>query len=165
MRKAAQITGAAVIAAVLMTGCSKSSDGGDKKADGSASASAQPSQQQDQQPSSQAPAQDKTTDFNIADLKGAWAKGKLLDNSLVIVSISGNFAMVSAGTDACSGKLAETRPITMDLKCQSGKTDYAKGTIKRYDGKSITVAWASGKEDVLEKKVSDGKPVNGLPVH
>ncbi|MEV5507753.1 hypothetical protein [Streptomyces orinoci] len=162
MRKAAQITGAAVIAAVLMTGCSKSSDGGDKKADGSASASAQPAQQQ---PSSQAPAQDKSTDFNIADLKGAWAKGKLLDNSLVIVSISGNYAAVSAGKEACSGKLAETRPITMDLKCQPAGGEYSKGTIKRYDGKSITVAWASGKEDVLEKKVSDGKPVNGLPVH
>ncbi|MFI1969431.1 hypothetical protein BLA24_14380 [Streptomyces cinnamoneus] len=161
MRKAVQITGAALIAAVLMTGCSKSSDdkGGDKGKETGATAPADPAKQP-----SGAPAADKPANVKAADLSGGWSKGKLSDQSLLILSFASNTVMLS-GKTACSGKVNDTaQPVTLDIThCQDGSTEYGKGTVKSFDGKSLTISWASGKEDTLTKTVgADGKPA-GLP--
>ncbi|MEU7137161.1 hypothetical protein [Streptomyces sp. NPDC046261] len=166
MRKAVQITGAAIIAAVLMTGCSKSSDDGDKKTDAKPSADAG-----QQTPVGEAP-KDKPADkpegkpVTAAELAGGWSNGgKLTDKSIVILSFAQNTVMLS-GKTACSGTLVDnSQPATITIKhCQDGSTDYAKGTIKNFDGKSFTVAWASGKEDKMSKAVGgDGKPVVPVP--
>ncbi|MEU3753549.1 hypothetical protein AB0H17_12400 [Streptomyces olivoreticuli] len=157
MRKAVQITGAAIIAAVLMTGCSSQSDGGKKPGDATPTA-AQPDKPAD-------PAAAKGGNVKAADLKGGWSKGKLMDKSLLIMSFSGNMVMLS-GKTACSGTVADTaQPATISIThCQDGSTEYTKGTIKRVDAKTLTVAWASGKEDTLTKAVgADGKPAAEVP--
>ncbi|MEU2868932.1 hypothetical protein ABZ769_06965 [Streptomyces olivoreticuli] len=162
MRKAVQITGAAVIAAVLMTGCSSQSN--DEKKPGNATPpAAAPEKPAD--PAAQVPA--KSGNVKAADLKGGWSKGKLTDKSLLILSFSGNMVMLS-GKTACSGTVADTaQPATINIThCQDGSTEYTKGTIKSADAKTLTVAWASGKEDTLTKAVgADGKPaeVPGMP--
>ncbi|MET9415301.1 hypothetical protein ABZY03_14180 [Streptomyces klenkii] len=161
MRKAVQITGAALCAAVLMTGCSSGSDGGkkdDKPAGGATPASQAPAEQ----PS--APAADGKR-VTAAELAGGWSNGgKLADQSIVILSFAQNTVMLS-GKTACSGTLVDnSQPATISIKhCQGGGTDYTTGTIKDFDGKSFTVAWASGKQDRMSKTVGgDGKPT-GLP--
>ncbi|MFC5147251.1 hypothetical protein [Streptomyces aureoversilis] len=160
MRKAVQITGAALCAAVLMTGCSSGSDGGkdDKKAGGTTPSSQAPAEQ----PS--APAADAKR-VTAAELAGGWANGgKLTDKSLVILSFAQDKVMLS-GKTACSGTLVDnSQPATINIKhCQDGSTDYSTGTIKDFDGKSFTVTWASGKQDKMSKAVGgDGKPA-GLP--
>ncbi|MFE5873132.1 hypothetical protein ACFQ6V_31385 [Streptomyces roseifaciens] len=161
MRKAVQITGAALCAAVLMTGCSSESDGGkkdDKPAGGATPASQAPAEQ----PS--APAADAKR-ATAAELAGGWSNsGKLTDKSLVILSFAQDRVMLS-GKTACSGTLVDnSQPATITIKhCQDGSTDYSTGTIKDFDGKSFTVAWASGKQDKMTKAVgADGKPA-GLP--
>lgn len=158
MRKAAQFTGAALIAAVLMTGCGNGGkDGGDAKKNDAAPSAGSGSQQQ-----SQAPAADGGAD--AAALQGSWAKGGFLTKDLVILAVAGDHASVSAAPKvACSGKVVTTaKPVTLDLKCLDGGTEYAKGTVKSVDARSITIAWASGKEDVLKKDTEAGKPA-GLP--
>ncbi|MFF4223008.1 hypothetical protein ACFYZH_09080 [Streptomyces abikoensis] len=163
MRKAVQITGAAAVAAVLMTGCGSSSDkGGDKSKETGASA---PATADSGKPTpggaaTSTPAQR----VSAADLKGGWSKGKLSDQSLLILSFAGNKVGLS-GKTACSGTVVDNaQPVTLEIThCQDGSTDYSKGTVKSFDGKSLTIAWASGKEDTLTKAVgADGKPA-GLP--
>ncbi|WP_372410909.1 hypothetical protein [Streptomyces luteireticuli] len=157
MRKAAQFTGAALIAAVLMTGCgSGSKDDGDAKKNDAASSGSSGSGQQ-----SQAPA---AGGDGAAALQGGWAKGSLLDKSLMVLAVAGDHASLSVAPKvACSGKVVTTaRPVTFELKCLDGSTEYAKGTVKSVDAKSITVAWASGKEDTLKKDTEADKPA-GLP--
>ncbi|MEV5241257.1 hypothetical protein AB0K89_19425 [Streptomyces cinnamoneus] len=168
MRKAVQITGAAFIAAVLMTGCSKSSDGGDKKADTKPSADA-PAQTPGGSAKPEAPADEPgKNNVTAADLAGGWSNGgKLTDKSMLILSFAGNQVMLS-GKTACSGTVVDNaQPVTINIKhCQDGSTDYATGTIKNFNGKSFTVAWASGKEDKMSKAVGgDGKPAlpGGIP--
>ncbi|CAM5498578.1 hypothetical protein [Streptomyces abikoensis] len=163
MRKAVQITGAALCAAVLMTGCSSGSDGGkkdDKPAGGATPASQAPAEQPSS-PAADAGGQRATA----AGLAGGWSNhGKLTENNLLILSFAGNTVMLS-GKTACSGTLVDnSQPATITIKhCQDGSKDYTTGTIKDFDGKSFTVAWASGKQDKMSKAVgSDGKPT-GVP--
>lgn len=162
MRKAVQITGAAFIAAVLMTGCSSQSDDKDKNK------SATPPAATGQQTPGDAPAPDapaKGGNVKAADLRGGWSKGKLMDKSMLIMSFSGNMVMLS-GKTACSGTVVDSaQPVTINIThCQDGSSEYTKGTIKSVDAKTLTVAWASGKEDTLTKTVSaDGKPAVELP--
>ncbi|MFF7731052.1 hypothetical protein [Streptomyces sp. NPDC008001] len=163
MRKAVQITGAALCAAVLMTGCSSGSDGG-KKDDKPAAGTTPASQAPAEQPSS--PAADAGGQrATAATLAGGWTNGgKLADQTIVIMSFAGNTVMLS-GKTACSGTLVDnSQPATVTIKhCQDGSKDYTTGTIKGFDGKSFTVAWASGKTEKMTKTVgSDGKPT-GVP--
>ncbi|GGY09070.1 hypothetical protein [Streptomyces hiroshimensis] len=161
MRKAVQITGAALCAAVLMTGCSSSSDGG-KKDDKPVGGATPTSQAPAEQPSSPAADAKRAT---AAELAGGWSNGgKLADKSIVILVFTQNTVTLS-GKTACSGTLVDNaQPATITIKhCQDGSKDYTTGTIKDFDGKSFTVAWASGKEEKMIKTVgSDGKPA-GLP--
>ncbi|WKU45514.1 hypothetical protein Q3V23_16360 [Streptomyces sp. VNUA116] len=163
MRKAVQITGAALCAAVLMTGCSSSSGGG-KKDDKPVGGATPTSQAPAEQPSS--PAADTGGQrASAATLAGGWSNnGKLTDQSLLILVFTQDKVTLS-GKTACSGTLVTTsQPATITIKhCQDNSTDYATGTIKDFDGKSFTVAWASGKQDKMSKTVgSDGKPT-GVP--
>ncbi|MGW1076868.1 hypothetical protein [Streptomyces sp. NPDC002537] len=163
MRKAVQITGAALVAAVLMTGCSSQSDDGDKKAGATAPAADQQQKPGDTASAPAAPAGGGTV--KAAELQGGWAKGKLMDKSLLILSFSRNLVMLS-GKTACSGTVVDTaQPVTIDIThCQDGSNEYAKGTVKSVDAKTLTVAWANGKVDTFTKAVgTDGKPAAGLP--
>ncbi|MFE0042893.1 hypothetical protein [Streptomyces albireticuli] len=163
MRKAVQITGAAIIAAVLMTGCgSESEDGG---ADKPAQSSAPPAEAP--KGTGQTPAEDPAKagggDVTAAKLAGGWSKGKLTDKSFMILSFSGKTVMLSVAGQACSGTVNDTaKPVALTFNCKDG-AEYASATVKSVDAASLTVAWASGKEDTLKKAVStDGKPA-GLP--
>lgn len=149
MRKAVQITGAACIAAVLMTGCSKSSDnGGGKKADGDkATASAQPAA-----PGSNAPAPDPGSDnkTDAAALNGGWADLKSPDGAVGLY-ISGTKAAVVNGAHKCSGGINQAKPATLDLSCADGDSKRTHGTVEKVDGSSLTVAWASGAKETFAK--------------
>ncbi|WP_367139523.1 MULTISPECIES: hypothetical protein [Streptomyces] len=159
MRKAVQITGAALCAAVLMTGCSSGSDGGkkDDKPVGGATPTSQAPAEQPSSPAADAGGQRATA----AGLAGGWSNnGKLTDKSLLILVFTQNTVTLS-GKTACSGTLVDnSQPATITIKhCQDGSTDYTTGTIKDFDGKSFTVAWASGKQEKMSKTVgADGKP-------
>ncbi|UQI43035.1 hypothetical protein M1P56_00855 [Streptomyces sp. HU2014] len=162
MRKAVQITGAAIIAAVLMTGCgSESKDGGAKEP-----AQATPPADAPKAPS-QAPAEDPAKsggDVTAAKLAGGWKKGKLQDNSFLVLSFAGRTAALSGPGQSCTGTVNDSaKPVTLAFKCKQGD-QYASGTVKGVDAGSLTVAWASGKEDTFTKAVgTDGKPAAGLP--
>ncbi|MEU4212849.1 hypothetical protein AB0F13_23105 [Streptomyces sp. NPDC026206] len=166
MRKAVQITGAAIIAAVLMTGCSKSSDDEGKKTGATPSADAGKQTPGDASKGQTPGGTPGKNNVSAADLAGGWSNGgKLTDKSLVILSFAQSTVMLS-GKTACSGTLVDNaQPVTINIKrCQDGSTDYTTGTVKNFDGKSFTVAWASGKEDKFSKAVgADGKPAAGLP--
>ncbi|MBB5122833.1 hypothetical protein AF335_22155 [Streptomyces eurocidicus] len=162
MRKAVQITGAAIIAAVLMTGCGSES----KKGDGDKPAQATPPADAPKAPS-QAPAEAPAAsggDVTAAKLAGGWKKGKLEDNSFLVLSFAGRTAMLSGAGQSCTGMVNDSaKPVTLAFKCKEG-AQYASGTVKRADAASLTVAWASGTEDTFKKAVGvDGKPAAGLP--
>ncbi|MBT2384153.1 hypothetical protein [Streptomyces sp. ISL-11] len=159
MRKAVQITGAALIAAVLMTGCGSES-GGDKKDEATPAADAP------KQTPGDAPAKDpaKGPNTSAAALAGAWSKGKLADKSMRILSFSGNAAALNAMTYACAGKVVDNaQPVTLTFNCKNGNTEYAQGTVKSVNANSLTIAWASGKEDTFSKSVDEAGKPNGLP--
>lgn len=158
MRKAVQITGAAIIAAVLMTGCgSESKDGGDKPAQATPPADAP-----------KAPSQEPAAgggDVTATKLAGGWSKGKLADKSIMILSFSDKTVMLSTAGKACAGMVNESaKPVALTFNCKDGGTQYASATVKSVDANSLTVVWASGTEDTLKKAVGmDGKPAAGLP--
>ncbi|GAA0452583.1 hypothetical protein ACFQ2B_13730 [Streptomyces stramineus] len=160
MRKAVQITGAAIFAAVLMTGCS--SEGDDKPSDPKQSTPPAADQQKPGEKPADTPGS--SGPVTPATLNGGWGnKGQLVDKSLLILSFADKTAMLS-GKSACAGKVDyDAKPVTLTFNCKDGSTDYAKGTVKSVDGKTLVVSWASGKEDTFTKTVgSDGK-VTGIP--
>ncbi|MEC4020035.1 hypothetical protein [Streptomyces sp. H27-D2] len=155
MRKAAQITGAAFCAAVLMTGCS-SSDGDSDKETGERAPSASG------KPSATA-APDAGGDVKAADLKGGWTTSGLhADKGLLILSIAANDALL-VGKTSCTGKVVDTaQPVTLNLTCKDSGSDYAKGTVKSADAKTLKITWASGKEDTFTKSDMPSDMPTGL---
>lgn len=153
MRKAVQITGAAVFAAVLMTGCSKSSDGGDKKVPATPPAAAD-SQAPAAGGASSAPAGGTT-----GSVDGAWGAAQSADGA-VGLSIHGAKGAVVNGKHICPGEVNQSaKPVTLTLKCNDGDTTRSQGTIVSSDGKSLTVSWASGRKDTFVK--ADGAGAAG----
>ncbi|GHG76106.1 hypothetical protein [Streptomyces griseocarneus] len=150
MRKAVQITGAAVIAAVLMTGCGSSGDDKDKETGQPAPTGASKPAEAPKDKPAETPAKP----VKAADLAGSWGNGgKHADNSLQTYTFTKNM-VVMAGKDTCTGQVVDNaQPVTLTMKNCPGRTT---GTVKGFDGKSLTVSWEGGKEDKLTK-------VNGIP--
>ena len=148
MRKAAQITGAALIAAVLMTGCSSGSKKDDSSSKPTDSASAGSG---DQQQTSNPPAQSGDKAITAAQLAGSWMKGKPGSPDFLMLAIIQQHASV-IDHNTCDGQVIDNaQPVTLTFTCKDGDKKHAKGTVKSVDGSSLTVAWESGETDTLTK--------------
>ncbi|WP_338931600.1 hypothetical protein WEB32_15615 [Streptomyces netropsis] len=158
MRKAAQITGAALIAAVLMTGCSSESDGGkekDKETGATAPASGKPGAGGGSaEPGAGDPAK----------LNGMWNRQK--GNDIVRVTIMDTTAISASAGAVCSGP-ATTSGATakLDLKCNASDNTRAKGTATlSADGKKLTVSWDNGPtEDFTKDPIKVDMPKIDVP--
>jgi len=143
VRKAAQIAGAAAIAAMLLSGCG-SSGGSDKGNDG------KPSKSPDHAPSTP----DKPAD--PAAFEGAWKAGTE-KSPLILVIQKGTVAFSNGHKAACLGKVQEMAGMTMAaVKCTDKDTTRTMGTLKPgADGKTLTVDWKNGPTEKYTK-TSDG---------
>lgn len=144
MRKAAQIAGAAAIAAMLLSGCGSSGNGG---------TDSKPSKTPEAAPSTPGGA-DKPA--SPSAVEGAWKAGS--DSSpLVLVITKGTVAFSNGHKSACLGKAQEMAGMTMvALKCTDGDTTRTTGTLKAgSDGKTLTVNWKNGPTEKYTKS-SDG---------
>ncbi|MEV6669146.1 hypothetical protein [Streptomyces sp. NPDC051162] len=143
MRRAAQYTGVALVAAVLMTGCGS---GGDKKSADEPSAST-PSGTGGDSPATGAP----------GHYDGVY--GARSDDGMVGMTITQGKAIVYAnnGKRACTGTVDEKdRPAKLALKCADGDTERTAGTVDSSDGKTLVVSWAAGRKDTFTRS---GDPV------
>ncbi len=138
MRRAAQYTGVALVATVLISGCGSSGDG--KKSDDKPSTSAAP----------------------VAPSDAPAAKGGRLDgvygarsaDGVIGMSVSQGKAVVYAngGKRACTGTVDEKAdPMKIALKCADGNTERTAGTVERADGKTLVVSWGAGKADTFTR--------------
>lgn len=143
MRKAAQIAGAAAIAAMLLSGCGSSGGGSDSK----------PSKTPEAAPSTPGDA-DKPA--SPAGVEGAWKTGSS-GSPLILVITKGTVAFSNGHKAACLGKVQEMAGMTMAvLKCTDGDTTRTMGTLKPgSDGKTLTVDWKNGPTEKYTKS-SDG---------
>ncbi len=143
MRKAAQITGAAVVAAVLLSGCGKG--GGSAK-------DATPTPATSDAPSASAAA---AATAGGAKLDGTWqAKGPGGPTTLTIV---GDKAAVAAGKTVCAGAVVTNGKAYLRLKCTDGSKQRAEGiAAPSPDGTSLSVNW-NGTTETFSRTA---KPVN-----
>ena len=140
MRKAAQIAGAAAVAALLLSGCGSGGDTG-----GGAKKSESPS------PSASSAGQPSGGDVSVASLEGGWTTNALhADKGLLILSVSKHEAVL-IGKKSCGGKVVDGEPLKLAFKCTDGDTEHAAGTVQSLQGKKLTVRWASGKESVFTR--------------
>ncbi|MFJ9851450.1 hypothetical protein [Streptomyces sp. NPDC101150] len=144
MRKAAQIAGAAAIAAMLLSGCGSS---GDKGSDST------PSKAPESVPSTPGGG-DKATDGKA--FEGAWKAGSA-DSPLVLVIAHGTVALADGQKTACMGKVQGMAGMTVAaLTCTKGDNTRTMGTLKPgSDGKTLTVDWKNGPTEKYTKS-SDG---------
>jgi hypothetical protein len=87
------------------------------------------------------------------NLSGGWTTApEGSSDKVVFLIVSGEQAVVAAGTGSCNGTVArDADPVTFDLKCQGGADDYTKGTVKSHKGKKLVIAWESGKKTTFTK--------------
>ncbi|MFC5149955.1 hypothetical protein [Streptomyces aureoversilis] len=164
MRKAAQIVGAALVAAVLMTGCSSGSDGeggkdaaksGDKpSASGSrkpAEGGAEKPEQGDAKKPEQGDAKKPAQGGGDADLDGIWNQQKGYD--IVRVTIFGDRGISDSDKGVCSGPAQRSgTTVKFDLKCPSPGNPRTKGTATLVDGgKTLSVSWEGGLTETFTK--------------
>ncbi|MEU1663245.1 hypothetical protein ABZ547_06485 [Streptomyces sparsogenes] len=142
MIKAVRIAGAVAAAALLMTGCGSDSDDGGDKPDASKKA---PSSGQ-----SSAPAEGGA---------GGAVSGAYMSKSggeAMVLSISGEKAVLVAGKHTCTGEYADTGSKSgnrmLMLECADGNTDRTMGSVKASeDGKTLTVDWDAVEPDTFTK--------------
>ncbi|MCF3175286.1 hypothetical protein IPZ61_18420 [Streptomyces sioyaensis] len=152
MRKAAQIAGAAAIAAMLLSGCGSSGDtGSDSK----------PSKAPQDAPSTPGGA-DKSA--GAGAVEGAW-KGGSGSKPLILVVSKGTVAFSNGHKAACLGKVQEMGGVTMAaLKCTDGDTTRTMGTLKPgADGKTLTVDWKNGPTEKFTKSSDDSVKIPDMP--
>ncbi|MEV4440480.1 hypothetical protein AB0K09_15935 [Streptomyces sp. NPDC049577] len=138
MRNAVQITGAALLAAVLMTGCSSSS-GDDKNVGQDTTAPAK----QPTTPASSAPA------VPAGSVDGAYA-AQTGEGPVGLSLVGGKAAVASeGGKRLCNGTNHGT---SIDVKCPDGSTKRTKGTIEKAEGTTLVVAWEGGPKDTFTRK-------------
>ncbi|MFI1797659.1 hypothetical protein ACH427_09910 [Streptomyces sp. NPDC020379] len=153
MRKAVQITGAAFIAAVLMTGCGSQSDDKDKSATPPPSAPTKPAG-----PAAQDPAEGTGV---TGPVEGTYAAK--IDGTGWGLVISPSMAALAGAGHVCDGTVDHNaKPPTLTLKCADGDTLRTQGEIVSADGKTLVVSWSSGKKDTFLKTEKGGAPA-GLP--
>lgn len=144
MRKAAQIAGAATVAAMLLSGCGSSGKTGGADAPSTSPAPAAPTQGADKPAAGSA-------------LDGAWT-AKTGDSDLTLVIYRGTASMgLGAGSNvACQGKVETMGVTVIALKCMGGHTTRTMGTAKpAADGKTMKVSWKGGPTDDFTK--AEGK--------
>ncbi|MGX1853723.1 hypothetical protein OIU91_24405 [Streptomyces sp. NBC_01456] len=144
MRKAAQIAGAAAIAAMLLSGCGSSGDtGSDSK----------PSKAPQDAPSTPGGT---GKSAGTGAVEGAWKSGSA-GKPLILVISQGTVAFSNGHQAACLGKVQEMGGMAMAvLKCTDGDTTRTMGTLKPgADGKTLTVDWKNGPTEKFTKS-SDG---------
>ncbi|MEU8996942.1 hypothetical protein [Streptomyces caniferus] len=144
MRKAAQIAGAAAIAAMLLSGCGSSGDTG---------TDSKPSKSPDAAPSTPG---DPDKPAGAGAVEGAWKAGSAGSPQVLVIS-KGTVAFSNGHKAACLGKVQEMAGMTMAaLKCTDGDTTRTMGTLKPgADGKTLTVDWKNGPTEKYTKS-SDG---------
>ncbi|MGX8909961.1 hypothetical protein ACR820_32845 [Streptomyces netropsis] len=142
MRTAAQCTGAAFIAAVLLTGCGGGD--GDGKAGGEPSASASKGTS-----GNSAPAKDGA----VGSLDGVYAAAPSADGAVGLSLSRGRAALYAdGGKRVCTGTFGEgAGPVTLTLTCGDKNTDRTRGTVERPGGKTVVVSWESGKKDTFTR--------------
>lgn len=153
MRKAAQIVGAAALAAMLLSGCGSSSDtGSDDKPEARPESSAPPAPDGADKPA------------DSAALEGAW-ETESGGEPLILVITKGTVALSQGHTTACLGKVQEMAGVTMAaVKCTSGDDTRTMGTLKPgADGKSLTVDWKGGPTEKYTKSANDKVKIPDLP--
>ncbi|WP_030620082.1 hypothetical protein [Streptomyces sclerotialus] len=139
MRKAAQIAGAAAIAALLLSGCGSS--GGGKESTPSPSASAG------------------GADKAATGIDGAW-QAKSANGTVTTLAIIGESATLSAGRTACQGKVQDMGTTMLALKCSDGDDTRSMGNVQQ-NGEKLTVSWENGPTEEFTKaegKVEIPKP-------
>ncbi|KOG51556.1 hypothetical protein ADK76_35510 [Streptomyces griseoflavus] len=156
MRKAAQIAGTAAVAALLLSGCGSSSEGGkDGAADRPGKA---PAATPSQGTGGDRPAE------GAGSLDGAWT-ARTGDSHLTLVIYRGTASM-GLGADtasACQGKIEQAGATVIALKCMGGHTTRTLGTVTPGgDGRTLTVKWKGGPTDAFTK--AEGKlRLPGMP--
>ncbi|MEU1677348.1 hypothetical protein ABZ752_35755 [Streptomyces roseifaciens] len=152
--------GAALIAAVLMTGCGSGSDGeggkdaakaGDKStAKPSASGSRKPGEDGTRKPE-QGDAEKPSQGGGEADLDGIWNQQKGYD--IVRVTIFGDRGISDSDKGVCSGPAQRSgTTVKFDLKCPSPGNPRTKGTATLVDGgKTLSVSWEGGLTETFTK--------------
>ncbi|MCD9144966.1 hypothetical protein [Streptomyces albireticuli] len=142
MRRAAQFTGAALVAAVLMTGCGSGGDkDGGKKEAGAPSAAPSP------------PAGDGASGGKGGSaLDGVYA-ARSGDGPVGLSVYQGKAALYAdSGKRACTGTVGvDKKPVTFTLTCADGNTDRASGKVDQADGKTLVVSWADGRKDTFSR--------------
>ncbi|OPF83491.1 hypothetical protein VT50_0204495 [Streptomyces antioxidans] len=148
MKKAVSVVGTAAAAALLLTACG--SDGGD---DDKKDTSKDPSS------ASSAPAE------GGADTKVSGTYVAKAGEGAVILSISGEKAVLMADKHICNGEYADMGGKMLMLKCADGNTDRSAGKVTASaDGKTLTVDWdALAKNDTFVKTTSPSDLPSGLP--
>ncbi|MFI0741256.1 hypothetical protein ACH4PU_24735 [Streptomyces sp. NPDC021100] len=158
MRKAAQITGAALIAAVLMTGCSSGSDDKDgKKADAKPEQSAGQSAASGQDGGGAKG--DGSEDKLIGSPGGAYL-AQSAEGPVALTIVAGQAALASdGGKRTCSGTLSGK---SLTLKCSDGGDKRTRGLIEKSDATSMVVFWEGGPKETFTRQ-SGGAKLPGLP--
>ncbi|MFF9480899.1 hypothetical protein [Streptomyces sp. NPDC014733] len=142
MRKAAQIAGAAALAAMLLSGCGSSGSSEDEPAGG--------------KPASSAPdAGGKPAEGTAVE--GAWETEEG-GEPLILVFKNGTAALSRGHKAGCLGKVQQMGGMSMvALKCTDGDTSRTMGTLRpAADGKSLTVSWKGGPTEKYQRS-ADGK--------
>ncbi|MCB5907905.1 hypothetical protein [Streptomyces pinistramenti] len=146
MRKAAQIAGAAALAAILLSGCGSSGDSNSGNKDG-------------KQPEPTAPtAPDgagKPADGGSLD--GAWQTESAGDPLILAIS-NGTVALSQGHKTACLGKVEKMGGMAVAaLKCTTKDDTRTMGTLTPgSDGTSLTVSWKGGPTEKYARS-TDGK--------
>ncbi|WP_171171219.1 hypothetical protein [Streptomyces sp. I05A-00742] len=153
MRGAAQITGAALMAAVLMTGCSNGGDG--KKGDG------QKDDRADVQPTR---VTQQSGGAAESKRRGSSREGVFLartpEGPVALSMAAGKAALVSdGGKRTCTGSVDGT---SLMLKCTDNDTRRTVGLIEKSDATSMVVSWEGGPKETFVRR-GDGGPVPGGP--
>ncbi|GAA0493621.1 hypothetical protein [Streptomyces olivaceiscleroticus] len=137
MRKAAQIAGAAAIAALLLSGCGSSSEGGKE--------------------STPSPSKPADGDKAAGGIDGAWQTQS--GDGTVTLAIIGESATLTVGKTVCQGKVRDMGTTMLALQC-NGNDTRSMGKVRRL-GSELDVEWKGGLNESYEKakgKVEIPKP-------
>ncbi|MDT0456265.1 hypothetical protein RM550_11005 [Streptomyces sp. DSM 41527] len=150
MRKAAQIAGAAAIAAMLLSGCGSSGGNGNGN-------DSKPSKSPDAPSTPDKPA-------GAGAVEGAWKSGTK-SSPLILVISKGTVAFSNGHKAACLGKVQEMAGMTMAaVKCTDKDTTRTMGTLKpAADGKTLTVDWKNGPTEKYTKSSDGSVKVPDMP--
>jgi hypothetical protein len=147
--KAVTIAGTVAAAALLLTACGSDSD------DGKKDTSKDTPSAQDSSAPAEGGADSKVTGAYLAKTGG----------EAIILSISGEKAVLVAGKHSCTGDYTDMGEKMLMLKCADGDTDRTMGKVApSADGKTLTVDWdALSENDTFTRTASPSDLPSDLP--